>query len=126
VQQRSGSFLIVAAAAVVVGGYGAWVLRQGIEMAHWQSVCFGAAALVTALAMLARQPWSRFMVYALVSVFGISWIYVVVVAIRAGAWKEYDALRTFLSLVPGLGMLAVALICAFVAAKFLRPSSKQS
>ena len=123
---RSISIFAVSAAAFVIGGYGGWVLWQGVVANAWQSVLFGAAALVAGIAMLAHQPWSRFLVYAVVAFFIVSYAYMIVGAVQAGAWAEYDALRMFLSLVPGLVMVAVALICAFIAGRFLRPSAQQA
>lgn len=123
---RSISIFAVSAAALIVGGYGGWVLWQGILADAWQSVLFGAVALVAGIAMLARQPWSRFLVYAVVAFFTVSYAYMVVGAVQAGAWAEYDALRMFLSLVPGLAMVAVSLICAFIVGRFLRPRAQQA
>jgi hypothetical protein len=107
----------------VFGAYGALVLLQGIEARHWQSDLIGVASVVASLGMLARQPWSRFLVYLLVAYFCVAWVAAVVNAVSAGAWEKYNALQVFLSLVPGLGMVAVFLLCAFVAARFLRPAS---
>jgi hypothetical protein len=123
---RSISIFAVSAAALIIGGYGGWVLWQGVAADAWQSVLFGAAALVAGIAMLARQPWSRFLVYAVVAFFVVSYAYMIVGAVQAGAWAEYDGLRMFLSLVPGLAMVAVALICAFIAGRFLRPRAQQA
>jgi hypothetical protein len=123
---RRNSFLTVVAAALVIGGYGAWVLTLGVEGRAWQSVLFGGVALVSAATMLARKPWSRFMVYALAAYFCITWVAVVVDAVNSGAWERYDALQIALSLTPGLGMCAVACACAYVARRFLRPASLQA
>lgn len=120
---RRASYLVVLATALVIGAYGSWVLWQGIEARHWQSDLFGVASIAASLGMLARQPWSRFLVYLVVAFFCVSWVAAVIDAVNAGAWEKYDALRIFLSLVPGLGMVAVALGCAFVAGRFLRPTS---
>jgi hypothetical protein len=123
---RSTSIFAVIAAALIIGGYGGWVLWQGVVADAWQSILFGAVALVAGIGMIARQSWSRFLVYAVVAFFIVTWSYVVIGAVRAGAWAEYDALRMFLSLVPGLGMVSVGLICAFIAGRFLRPSALQA
>jgi hypothetical protein len=123
---RSTSIIAVVAAALIIGGYGGWVLWQGVTADAWQSILFGAVALVAGMGMIARQPWSRFLVYAVVAFFIVTWSYVVIATVRAGAWAEYDALRMFLSLAPGLGMVAVGLICAFIAGWFLRPSALQA
>jgi hypothetical protein len=120
---RRASYLAVIAAALVIGAYGSWVLWQGIEVRHWQSDLFGVASIAASLGMLARQPWSRFLVYLVVAFFCVSWVAAIIDAVNAGAWEKFDALRIFLSLVPGLGMVLVALVCAFVAARFLRPAS---
>jgi hypothetical protein len=123
---RRNSFLAVIAAAVVIGSYGAWVLTLGVEGRAWQSVLFGGVALISAAAMLARKAWSRFLVYALVAHFCVTWVAVEVDAVNSGAWEKYDLLRIFLSLLPGLGMVAVAFACAYVAKRFLRPASLQA
>jgi hypothetical protein len=117
------SYYAVFAAALVIGTYGSWVLWQGIEVRHWQSDLFGVASIAASLGMLARQAWSRFLVYLVVAFFCFSWVAVVIEAVNSGAWEKYDALRIFLSLMPGLGMVLIAFACAFVAARFLRPTS---
>jgi hypothetical protein len=118
------SYLAVFAAALVMGACGSWVLWQGIEAKHWQSDLFGVASIAASLGMLARQSWSRFLVYLVVASFCFFWIAAVIDAVNAGAWEKCDVLQILLSLVPGLGMVLVALACAFVAARFLRPTSK--
>jgi hypothetical protein len=123
---RRASYLAVVAAALVVGAYGAWVLWQGIEARHWQSDLFGVVSISASLGMLARKSWSRFLVYLVVAFYCVSWIAAVIDAVNAGAWEKYDGLRIFLSLVPGLGMVLVALACAFIAARFVRPPSMQA
>jgi hypothetical protein len=120
---RVTSYLAVVSAALAVGAYGSWVLWQGIEARHWQSDLFGVASIAASLGMLARQAWSRFLVYLVVGFFCVSWVFAVVEAVNMGAWEKYDALRIFLSLVPGLAMVGVALACAFVAARFLKPTA---
>jgi hypothetical protein len=55
--------------------------------------------------------------------FCVSWVSAVVDAVNMGAWEKYDALRIFLSLVPGIAMVGVGLACAFVAARFLKPTT---
>jgi hypothetical protein len=117
------SYLAVVAAAFVIGGYGSWVLWQGIEAKHWQSDLFGVASIAACLGMLARRRWSSCLVYLLVAFFCVSWVAAVIDAVNMGAWEKYDSLQVFLSLVPGIGMVTVALACAFVAARFLRPTS---
>jgi hypothetical protein len=119
---RRASYFAVLLAALVIGAYGAWVLWQGIELKHWQSDLFGVASIAASLGMLARQPWSRILVYLVVAFFCVSWVAVVIEAVNMGVWEKYDALRIFLSLVPGIGMIVVALGCAFVAGRFLRPA----
>jgi len=118
---RSNTIVAVSAAALTIGGYGAWILLQGIEAQHWQSILFGTVALITAVAMFARQTWSRFLVYALVAYFCSTWGYVIIGAIRNDVWAGYDGFGIFLFLLPGLATAAAALACAFVAARFLRP-----
>jgi len=123
---RSISFVTVAIAALIVGAAGAWVLWAGIQAQSWHSIAYGSATLVAGLAMLARQPWSRFLVYAVVAVFIVAWTYIVMGAVRAGAWAQYDTLKRLLSLVPGLTMVGIALACAFVAARFLPRRGRQA
>jgi hypothetical protein len=116
---RSISFIAVAIAALIVGAAGAWVLWAGLQAQSWHSIAYGAVTVVAGIAMLARQSWSRFLVYAVVATFIVAWTYIVVGAVRAGAWVQYDTLQRFLSLVPGLAMVGVSLACAFIAARFL-------
>jgi hypothetical protein len=123
---RRTSYLAVVAAALVIGAYGAWVLWKGIGARHWQSDLIGVVSIAASLGMLARKPWSRFLVYLLVGFFCVAWIAGIFDAVNAGAWQKYDALQVFLSLMPGLGMVLVALACAFIAARYVRPSSLQA
>ena len=123
---RRASYLAVVVAALVIGAYGSWVLWQGIEARHWQSDLFGVVSVTASLGMLARQPWSRFLVYLVVAFFCAAWVAGVIDAVNAGAWEKYDALRILLSLLPGLGMVLVALACAFITARFVRPRSLQA
>jgi hypothetical protein len=118
------SYLAVLAAALVIGAYGSWVLWQVIDARHWQSDLFGVASIAASLGMVARRTWSRFLVYLVVAFFCFSWVAVNIDSANAGAWEKCNALQIFLSLVPGLGMVLVALACAFVAARFLRPTSE--
>jgi hypothetical protein len=120
------SYLAVFVAALVIGMCGSWVLWQGFEARHWQSDLFGVASIAASLGMLARQAWSRFLVYLVVALFCFGWVAAVIEAVNAGAWEKCDALQIVLSLLPGFGMVLVALACAFVAARFLRPTSEPS
>ena len=117
------SYILVVAAAFTIGAYGSWVLWQSFGAIHWQSDLFGVVSIAASLGMLARRSWSRFLVYLLVAYVCVSWVGAVISAVNAGAWEKYNALQAFLSLVPGLGLVLVALACAFIAARLLRPAS---
>jgi hypothetical protein len=122
---RGISIVAVAVAGLVVGCYGAWVLWRGVESESWLSVSIGALAAFAGLAMLARQSWSRFLLYAVVAIICVSWTYAAIAAVRAGAWERYDALWIFLSHTQGTANVVVALICALIANRFLRPVSRR-
>src|SRR3954468_9846208 len=108
------SYILVVAAAFLIGAYGSWVLWQSFEARHWQSDLFGVLSIAASLGMVARRSWSRFLVYLLVAFICFSWVGAVVSAVNAGAWVKYNALQVFLSLVPGIGLVLVALACALV------------
>jgi hypothetical protein len=123
---RRAPYLAVVAAALVIGAYGAWVLWQAMEARHWQSELFGVTSIAASLGMLARQSWSRFLVYLVVAFICVAWVAGIIDGVNAGAWEKYDALQVLLSLAPGLGMVLVALACAFIAARYVRPRSLQA
>ena len=118
---RFASYLAVLAAALAVGAFGAWVLWHDFDAGHSPRYLLGVSSIVASIGMIARQSWSRFLVYpvaAFVCVAGLASI--------LGAWYEgelvtHHALKTFWSLAPGLSMISVAIACTFVAARFLGP-----
>jgi hypothetical protein len=117
-------FLFVAAA--VLGFYGCWSAWKGFESQNWVGAAFGVAALVAGIAAVLRQPWSRWLVLAVASLFLVSWSYAVWLAVDAGVYGAERPLVIALSLVPGLGMIALGFLCAFILFRFFARSRAQA
>lgn len=113
------------AAAGVFGFYGCWSAWKGFESHNWVGTAFGLASLVAGIAAALRQSWSRLLALAIASLFLVSWSYAVWLAVDAGVYQSERPLVVALSLVPGLGVIAVGFLCAFICFRFFARSRAQ-
>lgn len=115
------SHLHVAFAALLLAGYGGWVVVQAMKAGTWLSSVAGIALLAAAIGTATGRGWSGYLIYALSALLAIEWVWVVVGTYRSGFLGSYlrsiPALQVVLSFVPAGGMFLLAGYCCYVAHK---------
>ena len=101
------------AAAVVLLAYGSWVIWTSFEFRYWPGVAYGVVPVVAGIAALARQPWSRWVAAVTAALVAVSWLYALWKSYEIGVFPLETPMVIVLSLVPGLGMIGVAIGCAY-------------
>lgn len=103
--ERYLSFRIV---PLLLGALGLYYLWVGFGSGHWTHGAWGAVALYGAVGLFLRQPWSRFIVYALATLLSAGWALGVWQAVATG-WPHGGLAGTLLALLPGI---LLVVICA--------------
>ncbi len=113
------SHLHVSVAALLLAGYGGWVVVHAIKAGAWPSSVAGIALLAAAIGAATGGRWSGYLIYALAALLAIEWVWVVVGTYRSGFLGSYlrsvPALQAVLSFVPAGGMFLLAGYCCYVA-----------
>jgi hypothetical protein len=124
-EMRRAWLIALVLAACVLLGYGAYVFWLGMRSGAPVSLLYGASTVASGVLMLARKDWARFLVYLVVSLFIFAWSLGALIGERSEVWSQQSILTKFVSLAPGLGMIAVALACAFIASHCLAPKAQK-
>lgn len=115
------SRLHVAVAALLLAGYGGWVVVHATKAGIWSSSVAGVVLLAAAIGAATGRRWSGYLIYALTALLAIEWVWVVVGTYRSGFLGSYlrsiPALQAVLSFVPAGGMFLLAGYCCYVAHK---------
>ncbi len=108
--------LITGLALISWGAYSAWA---GIENGVLWYVISGGIFIAGGIAVLFRQRWSRFLVYALALWVSGGWVYVVWLQYSLGRVPHRSAVQHSLGLLPGLLLLGVCAGLSYVVHKRL-------
>lgn len=124
------SRLHVAVAALLLAGYGGWVVVHAMKTGTWLSSVAGIALLAAAIGAATGRRWSGYLIYALAALLAIEWVWVVVGTYRSGFLGSYlrsiPALQAVLSFVPAGGMFLLAGYCCYVAHKHVLGRARRS
>jgi len=85
----------------------------------WVYVVSGAALLIMAAGVVAGVRWMRYAIYLAAVVLIFEWFWYVWLALPDDYFSNTSFFEGVLSLVPSLGVLALALYCCFVARKYM-------
>jgi hypothetical protein len=105
-------------AALVVVGLGVFTTWVSYQLESVSQAAFATAYFVTGTGLGLGASWSRWILYVLTIVGIVGWSYGVWAAYAAG-WPYDDLLRTVISLIPGVALIAIHLACVWVAYKQL-------
>jgi hypothetical protein len=83
------SRLHVAAAGVILAGYGRWVVVHAMKAEAWPSSVVGISLLAAAISAATGGRWSDYLVYVLAALLAIEWAWVVVGSYRSGFLGAY-------------------------------------
>jgi hypothetical protein len=105
---------IMLAALGMWGMVGAWLSRT------WQPILLSAAMLLAAMAVVSRQWWARYLVFALSAVYVGLCIWYAGCSLLRGDFANKSVMYAFISLLPLSAFLAMACYWAYVAAVHLK------
>jgi hypothetical protein len=97
----------------------------GYSFVHVQTFATGlwaVWALICGLGLLLQRKWAAYLWYALALFASVSWIWAVIGVIRSG-WPYPDALRSAISLLPGMCILLICGLGSLAVAKQFRQQS---
>lgn len=105
--------------AILFASYSAYSFWVAQDYGKWGYAFFGAVSLGTAIFLWFKKAWSQYLVYVLGAVFIGAWLFAVWQVYERG-WPYEDALRSFISLVPGLLMVFVVLGACYIVRRAFR------
>jgi len=102
--------------------YAAYLGDSFVQVQTFATGLWTVWALICGLGLLLQRKWAAYLWYALALFASVSWIWAVVGVIRSG-WPYSDALRSAISLLPGICILVICGLGSLAVAKqFRRPS----
>jgi hypothetical protein len=99
--------IVLAAAWIALSG--CYLVWAGLEQRNWFWDLFGLVALVGALGAVFMWRWSQWLVYCVAAAIVGTWLYVLALSLRAGAFPSGSLEVSALELVPGLALLAATI-----------------
>ena len=97
---------LLSALLVLVAGYLTW---WSVTYAQFLWLAGAAVALVTAVGLLLHRRWAQYLWYAIALAVSTVWV-IVTVHVSITGWPYDDIVSSFISLVPGMLLLA---LCVF-------------
>ncbi len=81
----------------------------------------GAICKVTRSGLLFRKPWSRYLMYALTTIYVGTWLLYTIPSVANIRWRDQPWLVDVLMFVPGIALVVLpAVYCVYVAKVYLR------
>jgi len=87
---------------------GAYNLEFAVKLGHWAYWMWAGVTFVSAIGLGMMQPWSRYPIYILSLATVLYWLYVVWSVWKSG-WPYDDAVKTAISLAPGILLVVVCM-----------------
>lgn len=105
----------VPVAILLLVSYGVYGVADAIGYGLWWLAVVPMAAFLAAAGIGLRRRWGTLATYAISLLFGLYWVWGIVVAIRAGWFTSVPPLQAALSLVPGMAYVLLAGFCCYAA-----------
>ena len=115
--------MIVRLLGLVLLSYAAYIGLSFSNAPTLSSALWGACFFACGLGLIFHVRWAAYLWYVLAIVTSASWIWAVIGVARTG-WPYADVLRSVISLIPGLGILAVCGLGSVAVAKQFRRSTR--